>query len=44
MTAQHFYRKMNNLDSLSDEEFEKHIKKKLSAYIKTLFKAMLDYE
>jgi AcrR family transcriptional regulator len=44
MTARHFYRKMNNLESLSEEEFEKHIKKKLSAYLKTLFKAMLDYE
>jgi AcrR family transcriptional regulator len=44
MTAQHFYRDLNNLQSLSNEEFEKHIKKKLSAYLKTLFKAMLDYE
>src|SRR4051812_8472203 len=26
MTAQHFYKKMNNLESLSGEEFEKHIK------------------
>ena len=44
MTAQHFYRKMNNLESLSGEEFEKHIKKKLSIYLKNLFKAMLGYE
>ena len=44
MTAQHFYRRMNNLESLSDEEFEKYIKRKLSTYLKTLFKAMLEYE
>jgi hypothetical protein len=44
MTARHFYRKMNDLESLSEEEFEKHIKKKLSAHLKNLFKAMLDYE
>jgi len=44
MTAQHFYRRMNNLESLSNEEFEKYIKRKLSNYLKTLFKAMLEYE
>lgn len=44
MTAQHFYRKMNDLESLSDEEFEKYIKRKLNTYLKTLFKAMLEYE
>jgi len=44
MTARHFYRKMNYLESLSEEEFEKYIKKKLSAHLKNLFKAMLDYE
>ena len=44
MTARHFYRKMNDLESLSEGEFEKYIKKKLSAHLKNLFKAMLDYE
>ena len=44
MTARHFYRKMNDLESLSEEEFEKYIKKKLSAHLKNLIKAMLDYE
>ena len=44
MTARHFYRKMNDLESLSEEEFEKYIKKKLSAHLKNLFKAMLNYE
>lgn len=44
VTAQHYYKKINALDSLSDEEFEKHIKKKLSIYLKNLFKAILVYE
>lgn len=43
VTAQHFYRQLTNMDSLSDEEFEKQTKKKLSAYLKNLFKAILDY-
>jgi len=41
VTTQHYYRKLNNLESLSDEEFEKHIKKKLSTHLKFLFKATL---
>ncbi len=44
VTAQHYYRKLNNLESLSDEEFKKHIKKKLSNHLKSLFKAILSYE
>ncbi|GAA4739733.1 TetR family transcriptional regulator [Flavisolibacter ginsenosidimutans] len=44
ITTQHYYRETNNLQPLSGEEFEKHIKKKLSAYLKTLFKAILSYE
>lgn len=44
VTAQHYYRKINHLESLSDEEFEKHMKKKLSTYLKNLFKAILTYE
>ena len=41
VTTQHYYRKLNNLESLSNEEFEKHIKKKLSTHLKSLFKATL---
>jgi AcrR family transcriptional regulator len=41
LTSQSYYRKINNLEALSEEEFEKQIKKKLSAYLKTLFKAMI---
>jgi len=44
IATQHYYREFNNLQSLSGEEFEKHIKKKLSAYLKNLFKAILSYE
>jgi AcrR family transcriptional regulator len=44
VTAQHYYRKANNLESLSEEEFEKHMKKKLSVYLKNVFKAILVYE
>jgi AcrR family transcriptional regulator len=44
ITTQHYYRKLNNLESLSDEEFKKHIKKKLSNHLKSLFKAVLMYE
>jgi AcrR family transcriptional regulator len=44
VTTQHFYRKTNNLESMPDEEFEKLIKKKLSNYLKNLFKAILTHE
>jgi AcrR family transcriptional regulator len=44
LTTQHYYKKLNNLETLSDDEFKKHIKKKLSAHLKSLFKAALTYE
>lgn len=44
VTTQHYYRKLNNLETLSDEDFEKHIKKKLSSHLKSVFKAILTYE
>ena len=44
IATQHYYRELNNLQSLSEEEFEKHAKKKLSSYLKTLIKAALSYE
>ena|SRR5215212_3675363 len=44
VNAQHYYRRINNLESMPDEEFEKLIKKKLSSYLKNLFKAVLTYE
>lgn len=44
VATQHYYREINNLQSLSEEEFQKHIKKKLSQHLKKLFKAILTNE
>lgn len=44
MTTQSFYRQRHNLQSMPDEEFQKHIKKKLSNHLKSLFKAILTNE
>lgn len=44
VTTQYYYREINHLQSLSGEEFQKHIKKKLSQHLKKLFKAILTYE
>lgn len=44
VTTQHYYKEMNNFEALSDEEFKKLIKKKLSNHLKFLFKAILTHE
>lgn len=44
LISQHYYRENNNLEALSAEELEKHMKKKLNAYLKYIFKAILTYE
>ena len=44
VTTQHYYKEINNLQSLSDEEFKKLLKKKLSTHLKTLFKVILTHE
>jgi len=44
VTTQGFYRQLNGLEDMSDEVFQKTIRKKLGQYMKTLFKAMLTYE
>lgn len=44
VTTKHYYRSLNNLQHLSEEEFHKHIRKKLSIHLKYLFKALLTYE
>jgi len=44
ITTQHYYREINNLQSLSEEEFQKLIRKKLSIHLKGIFKAILTYE
>ena len=44
VTTQHFYKEMNGLKSLSNEKFRDHIRKKLSAHLKNIFKAILSNE
>jgi Transcriptional regulator len=44
ITTQHFYREINDLQDMPDEEFQKLIRKKLTVHLKTLFKAILTYE
>jgi hypothetical protein len=44
MVSFDYYRDVNNMLDMPDEEFEKLIKRKLSIHIKTLFKAILTYE
>ena len=41
IATQHYYREINNLQAMSEEDFQKHIKKKLSKHLKKLFKAIL---
>lgn len=44
LTTQFYYRELNGLQSLSEEEFQKHIRKKLSLHLKSIFKATLTHE
>ena len=44
VATQHFYREINNLQNMPDEQFQKLIKKKLSIHFKFLFKAILTHE
>ena len=44
MVSLDYYKDVNNLQEMSDEDFEVLIKRKLSIQIKTLFKAILTYE
>lgn len=44
ITTQHYYKEINNLQDMSNEEFEKYIRKKLSAHLKKIFKAILTDE
>lgn len=44
MVSFDYYRDVNNMQEMGDEEFEKTIKRKLGIHIKTLFKAILTYE
>ena len=44
ITSQRFYREMNCLEHLDEIEFQKHMRKKLSAHLKHLFKVVLTNE
>ncbi|MDP4264994.1 MAG: TetR family transcriptional regulator [Bacteroidota bacterium] len=44
VATQHYYREINNFQSKTDEEFQKHMKKKLSQHLKKIFKAILTNE
>jgi AcrR family transcriptional regulator len=44
VTTKHYYKEINDLQSMPDEEFQAHLKKKLSHHLKSLFKAILTYE
>jgi AcrR family transcriptional regulator len=44
ITTEHYYREMNDLQSLSEEEYQEHIRKKLSQHLKRIFKAVLTHE
>lgn len=44
ITTEHYYREMNDLQSIPDEEYQKHIRKKLSQHLKRIFKAVLTHE
>jgi len=44
VTTQYYYKVLNNLESLSNEEFQQRIREKLRNHLQFLFKAMLCYE
>ncbi len=44
MVTQHYYRDFNNLNSLPDEEFHLLLKERTGNHLKTLVKALLQYE
>ena len=38
LSSQHYYKEMENLQGLSEVEFQKHIRRKLSTHLKKIFK------
>lgn len=44
VTTQHFYREINNLQDMPDEQYQKLMKKKISSHLKFIFKAILTHE
>ncbi|KAA0992534.1 TetR/AcrR family transcriptional regulator [Dyadobacter aurulentus] len=44
IATQDFYKKINNLESMNQEEFQKYLKRKLSQHLKSLFKSTVTNE
>ena len=44
ITTQHYYREINNLQSMTEEEFLEYVRKKVSVLMKKIFKAILSNE
>lgn len=44
LATQEFFRKINNLEKMSEEEFQKYLKRKLSQHLKNLFKSTVTNE
>ena len=44
IATQEFYKKINNLESMGDEEFQKYLKRRLSQHLKSLFKSTVTNE
>jgi AcrR family transcriptional regulator len=44
VTTQHFYREMNGLQDMPEEEFQQHIRSKLSQHLKKIFNVILSNE
>ena len=44
ITSQYYYKEINNLQDMPEDEFQKHLHKKLSHYLKFLFKTILTNE
>lgn len=44
IATQDFYKKINNLEHMGDEEFQKYLKRKLSQHLKNLFKLTVTNE
>jgi len=44
ISTQHFYRELNGMQSMTNEKFQAHLRKKLTYHLKSLFKAVLTYE
>ena len=44
IATQDFYKKINNLESMDQEEFQKYLKRKLSQHLRSLFKSTVTNE